>query len=234
MTKSKPNVVQNEAALVARNFVYERRDAERIDPGEVVAKMLAVGCGSEFPPDVRGKRLRTWALQVLRRLRKRGWLDEPDRDGWPPTAELKACTDPEALGKRTPRRPAQRPPQRPILRPFQRPAPAAPAAPPAPAAPAGPAPQPVYSPPPPPESWEYYIQDWIFLHRDRDFGVVELAVAVEQRGFGTGAVGDRLDAARILVERMLCYLEEAGLVELNTSEDLWQTTELLRTWPTRD
>lgn len=214
MTKSKPNVVPGEAALVARDFVFECRAAEKIDPGEVVARMLERGCGNEFPERVRAKRLRTWAHQVLRRLRKRGWLDEPARSTWVPTQALKECRDREALGKRAPGghgRPgtsvatATHPHVAPALR----------------SAPTSPAP------------WEYYIQDWVFQHRERDFGVTELAVAVVQKGFGSGDIGARLDAARILVEQGVRYLEEAGLIEYCAAEDLWRPTELLQTWPTR-
>ncbi len=105
MERAKPTVVPASAAAEARAFVFERRSDRGIDPYEAHARLVAAGHGSGLPSTVREKRLRTWVLQVLRRLRKYGWLGAPDPQGWPPTAALRECSDPAALAKRAPRLP---------------------------------------------------------------------------------------------------------------------------------
>ena len=112
MRKPEANVVPGEAATVARSFVFENRDTDGIDPSEVIDRMLAAGHGNEFPSEVRRKRLRTWTLQVFRRLKKHGWLEASGQAGWPPTAALRACRDPRSLSKRAPRRTEPRIPTR--------------------------------------------------------------------------------------------------------------------------
>ena len=196
-------MVPQEAALFARSFVFDHKSAEAMEPRAVVEEMIAAGHGAEIPSKLRNKRLRTWVLQVFRRLKKRGWLEEPGPDGWSPTAALKACTDSRRLGKPVPRRkvveskPQQATPEQPT-----------------------------------PEFWEFFIGDWVFKHRDRDFGVAEVAVAVVQAGFGTGDLGNRLDGARVLVESAVVRLEEAGLLVFRRQAELWKPTQLLRDWPT--
>ncbi len=205
MRKPEANVVPGEAATVARSIVFESRDLGGIDPSEVIDRMLAAGHGSEFPSEVRRKRLKTWTLQVFRRLKKQGWLEAPGREGWPSTAALRACRDPRSLAKRAPRRTGHETPTRKA--------------------------QPRTPPPSLEETWENIIQNWVFRHRLSDFGVAEISVAVVQHGFGTGDIGDRLDGARELVEEELSALELDGLLEYDAQSELWVPTELLRTWP---
>ena len=71
----------------------------------------------------------------------------------------------------------------------------------------------------------------MFSHRHSEFGVAEISVAVVQRGFGSGDIGDRLDGARELVEEELCTLELDGLLQYDPESELWEPTELLRSWP---
>lgn len=211
--KPKPNVVPEEAGLFARSYVFDHKGAEVMEPRAVVEEMIAAGHGAEFPSKVRSKRLRTWVLQVFRRLKKRGWLEGPGADGWSPTAALKSCTDSRRLGKPVPRQTVVK------SRPRPRPQPQSQS-------------QPTTPEQPTPEFWEFFVGDWVFKHRDREFGVAEVAVAVVQAGFGTGDVGHRLDGARVLVESALARLEEAGLLVFRNQAELWKPTQLLRDWPT--
>ncbi len=236
MTNPKPNVVPGEAALVARSFVFENRDALGIDPAVIVERLLAAGHGSDIPAEVRRKRLKTWALQVLRRLRKRGWLEAPGENGWPPTAALRACARSHALGKPAPKRTA--PASKVFTPPPARHTPAPQEFASAPVRHAPPAreiaPTPIRHAPKPPESWSTFIEDWVFNHRERGFGVAEVAVAIVQGGFGSGDIGDRLDDARELVELELGSLEHAGLLAFDEQTELWQPTDLLQSWPETD
>lgn len=217
MSTPKPNVVRGDAAAVARAFVFEQRNAGGIDPHEVVARMLEAGHGTEFPPEVRKKRMKTWALQVLRRLRKRGWLDAPGAEGWPPTAALRGCSRARALAKQAPRGgPRPKGPRKPASRESAAKKPAA-------AMPDSRRSR--------PESWGDFVQDWVFRHRDSKFGVPEVAVAVVQGGYGTGDLGGRLDGARDIVEREFAALEKEGLIRLDRRSDLWKATDLLLNWP---
>jgi hypothetical protein len=200
MTTPEPNVVPQDAALDARSFVFEHRDTGQLEHVEVIDRMLAEGHGSEFPTSVRRKRLKTWSLQVLRRLKKRGWLEGSGKDGWTPTAALRSCRDSRAIGK----------PVR--SKPRVEESPGAPS----------------------PEFWTSLIQDWVFHHRESEFGVAEVAVAVVQGGYGAGNIGDRLDGARAIVEAQLHSLEMGGLLEFNDQSELWTPTELLTDWPEAD
>jgi len=106
MTNNQPNVVSKQAAEFVRACVFDSRNSEVIDPATLVGRMLAAGHGIDFPDSVRKRRLRTWVLQVFRRLHRHGWLHEPSKQGWPTTAALRASPDPRALARKAPRRPA--------------------------------------------------------------------------------------------------------------------------------
>jgi len=195
---SKPNVVPGDAAEIARSFVFEHRASDGIDPRKVVTCLLAAGHGGSFSADVRQKRLRTWALQVLRRLGRSGWLDPPRLGKWPTTRVLRVCGDPRALTKRAPHDAG-----------CEEPA----------------------APPPPPESWETFVQDLVFGHRRAGIGVTDVIDALLQRGYEAKDREHRPDSARELAERELHALEQEGLLQYEERAKLWQPTELLQDWP---
>jgi hypothetical protein len=194
---AEPTVIPDRAAEDARALVFKRRDAEVIDPIEVAVSLIEAGYGRSLPPDVRGKRVKTWTLQVFRRLRKYGWLGDPEPEGWPPTPALRKCRERRALSRRVPRR----------LRPGT---------------------------PPPPESWESFVQDWVFSRRTSSFSIGEVAAAMLQRGFGEGSTEKRLDRARAIAEGVLRTLVRDGLLSQDPRPGVWQPTDLLRTWPSGD
>jgi hypothetical protein len=224
MNNSEPNVVPGEAAATARTLVFERRGAEVIDPSEITARLLAAGYGSDIPSEIRKKRVRTWVMQVLRRLRKHGWLDAPGESGWPVTPALEACEEPRALRKQARVRPAPRPASQPSAPQQSAPQSVAPQ-------PSPPARRALQSSHTRPESWGAFVQDWVFSHRWANFGIAELAVAMVQGGYGAGEIGGRLDGARAIAEQELAALEEEALLDYDADLDLWQPSELLQSWP---
>ena len=219
VNRAEPTVVTASAAAEIRTSVFERRSEDGIDPNEVLARMVAAGHGSDFPSPVRKKRLKTWVLQVLRRLRKCGWLGAPGPEGWPPTAALRGCSDPAALARRASRLPEP-----------EIPAPS----PPEPETPVPSPPEPETPAPSPPESWEAWAQDWVFGHRLSEFRVGDLAAAMVQRGYGEGSLAWRLDDSRELAEDVLRSLMLDGLLIQADRTAVWMPTEMLRTWPEAD
>ena len=87
------------------------------------------------------------------------------------------------------------------------------------------------TPPQPPDSWEQYIQDWVFDHREASFATDDVVLAVVQRGFAAGRPEEGPAEARSLVEGQLEFLEEECLLDGAGGAGNWRPTELLRSWP---
>ena len=98
-----PNVVGKEAAEFIRARVFRLRAVDVISPREIVPQLVSAGLGEDFPDELRMRRLKTWVLQVLRRLNRQDWLDRRNDRVWMPTAALKSCSDQALLAKRAPK-----------------------------------------------------------------------------------------------------------------------------------